>query len=235
MEMDTKMLSHFTTFSFTGAFWEMPRDERDQLLKEWFDKVTLSDDEGITWFYQVFPTRTEGDFLIWNTVEAESKEALFNFNQKFAHRFNKYRFYAEPVQTLWGVTNPSMYSKRKTVSDQAMNPFAEQRKTYLIVYPFTKTADWYLKGRETRQGMMNEHIKVGREWPEITQLLLYSFGLQDDEFTVVYETEKAGDFSDLVYDLRMTEARKYTANDVPIITATNQHRDDLRSVLIGAE
>ena len=39
-----------------------------------------------------------------------------------------------------------------------------------------------LMDRETRQGMMNEHIRVGRQYPEISQLLLYSTGLQDQEF-----------------------------------------------------
>ena len=228
------MLSHFSVFSLNDEFWKMEKKQRDELLKDWFAKITLPNNEGITWFYQVFPTRQEGDFMVWNSVEAEKNEALFEFNKNFAKRFNEFRRYAEPKQTLWGMTNPSMYSKRRTVSDQAMNPFAEKRKPYLIVYPFTKTAEWYLKGRETRQGMMNEHIRIGREYSDITQLLLYSFGLQDDEFVVVYETENAGQFSDLVYDLRTTEARIYTANDVPIITATEHKPDELREILAGA-
>jgi hypothetical protein len=37
--------------------------------------------------------------------------------------------------------------------------------------------------------MMNEHIRIGKQYREITQLLLYSFGLQDQEFVVVYETD----------------------------------------------
>ena len=43
--------------------------------------------------------------------------------------------------------------------------------------------------REARQGMMNEHIRIGKQYEDINQLLLYSFGLQDQEFVVVYETE----------------------------------------------
>jgi chlorite dismutase len=67
--------------------------------------------------------------------------------------------------------------------------------------------------------MMNEHIKIGKQYPEITQLLLYSFGLQDQEFIVVYETEDLGHFSDLVYELRDSEARRYTQRDAPLFTA----------------
>jgi chlorite dismutase len=228
--MNKKLLSHFCVFSLTPSFWELPEDEKQELLKEWFDSHNNS--SGLqTWFYQVFPTRVDGDFMIWSTVEAEKPEALQNFSLEFAQLINPYRLYAEPGQVLWGMTKPSMYSKRKTVSDQEMDPFAKNRPPYLVVYPFTKTAEWYLKGREARQGMMNEHIKVGREYPEIKQLLLYSFGLQDDEFVVVYEMDNAAQFSDLVYDLRGTEGRVYTANDLPIITGTHEESGSLIRIL----
>jgi chlorite dismutase len=64
--------------------------------------------------------------------------------------------------------------------------------------------------------MMAGHIKVGKQYPEITQLLLYSFGLQDQEFVVVYETADLGRFLGLVHELRGTEARKYTERDWPL-------------------
>jgi chlorite dismutase len=73
--------------------------------------------------------------------------------------------------------------------------------------------------RDVRQGMMNQHIRIGKQYPEITQLLLYSFGIQDQEFVVVYETEDLTMFSDLVATLRGTEARRYTERDTPLHTA----------------
>jgi chlorite dismutase len=69
--------------------------------------------------------------------------------------------------------------------------------------------------------MMNEHIKLGKQYFDIKQLLLYSFGLQDQEFVVSYEIEELPRFSQLVQDLRSTEGRKYTLLDSPIITCTN--------------
>jgi chlorite dismutase len=114
------------------------------------------------------------------------------------------------------MTRPSEYSRAR--SAQEIDPFAPERSPYLVMYPFTKTADWYLLGRETRQGMMNEHIRIGKQFREIKQLLLYSFGLQDQEFVVVYETDDLALFSRLVYDLRDTEARRYTKADTPLHT-----------------
>ena len=66
---------------------------------------------------------------------------------------------------------------------------------------------------------MNEHIRIGKQYPEITQLLLYSFGLQDQEFIVVYEMDDLSQFSDLVQELRDSEARRYTLRDTPLYTA----------------
>ncbi len=69
------------------------------------------------------------------------------------------------------------------------------------------------------QSELHGHIKIGKEFPEISQLLLYSFGLQDQEFIVVYEMEDLIQFSDLVYSLRDTDARRYTSRDTPLTTA----------------
>lgn len=71
---------------------------------------------------------------------------------------------------------------------------------------------------DTRQGMMNEHIKLGKQYFDIKQLLLYSFGLQDQEFVVSYETDDLPKFSELVQALRSTEGRRYTSMDTPLIT-----------------
>ena len=161
--------------------------------------------------------QTDADVLAWSALTAEDPALPAGFFERFARATNRYRHLVEPVHTLWGLTKPSQYTK--TRSTQEIDPFAADRLPYLIVYPFAKTVEWYLMSREARQGMMNEHIKIGKQYPAITQLLLYSFGLQDQEFVVVYETADLGLFSDLVYQLRDTEARRYTERDSPLFTA----------------
>jgi chlorite dismutase len=147
----------------------------------------------------------------------ESGDRASQFFSTHACQMNPNRHLVQPVQTLWGFTRPSEYTK--TRSTQEIDPFATERRTYLVIYPFVKTTEWYLMSREARQGMMNEHIRIGKQYPEITQLLLYSFGLQDQEFIVVYETDDLVQFSDLVYELRSSEARRYTLRDTPVFTA----------------
>jgi chlorite dismutase len=49
----------------------------------------------------------------------------------------------------------------------------------------------------------------------------YSFGLDDQEFMVSFETDSPSDFLDLVMALRGTEASSYTLSDTPIFTCVS--------------
>jgi chlorite dismutase len=128
--------------------------------------------------------------------------------------------YLQPTHSFFGFTRPSTYTRRPTTQEQAVEE--ERRGEYLVVYPFTKTAEWYLMSKEARQGMMNEHMRIGHGYAEISQVLLYATGLSDAEFIVAYETDDLARFQSLVIDLRATEARRYTLRDTPVITAVHQ-------------
>jgi len=157
------------------------------------------------------------DLIIWSAITADDKQDAAVFFKKYSAANTPFRHLIDLKDTLWGFTRPSQYSKAR--SKQEIDPFAETRKPYLIIYPFSKTTEWYLMSREARQGMMNEHIRIGKQYDDISQLLLYSFGLQNQEFVVVYETDDLARFSDLVNELRDTEARRYTLRDTPLHTA----------------
>ena len=65
---------------------------------------------------------------------------------------------------------------------------------------------------------MDHHIRVGNEFPSVKLNTTYSFGLDDQEFVVAFETEEPKDFLDLVQKLRETESSRYTLRDTPIFT-----------------
>jgi chlorite dismutase len=89
---------------------------------------------------------------------------------------------------------------------------------YLFVYPFLKTRAWYLLPKEERQRMMTAHIARGHRYPTVKINTTYSFGLDDQEFVLAFETDYPADFLDLVQDLRETEASSFTLRDTPIFT-----------------
>ena len=89
---------------------------------------------------------------------------------------------------------------------------------YVFIYPFWKTRPWYLLPMEERKRLMDEHIRVGLSYPRVKLNTTYSFGLDDQEFVVAFETNFPEDFLDLVQQLRETEASMYTLKDTPIFS-----------------
>jgi chlorite dismutase len=212
--MAEQQLNIYATYAYTDAFWALSEDDRKVFRTKLVEEAkTLG---AGTHFYSVFPCRVDADFMIWTGLVAEEPEvsakALIAYNQVS----EGWRRFIKPVQVLWGFTRPSMYSRGK--SEQDMDAFDDARCKFFIVYPFTKTKEWYMMSADVRQGMMNEHIKIGKQYFDVKQLLLYSFGLQDQEFVVSYEVENPVRFSELVNALRGVEGRKYTAGDTPLVT-----------------
>ena len=206
------VLGLFSTYRFATAFWQLDSPARAEAARSFLKSIESAADA--TSIYSVGGTHSGIDLLVWSTVRVESSASPGEFFVRRGAAEARFRSWLDPVNVLWGLTRPSEYSRAR--SAQEIDPFEDQRMTYIIAYPFTKTSDWYLLGREARQGMMNEHIAVGKQFREIKQLLLYSFGLQDHEFVVVYETEDLDRFSRLVHDLRATEGRRYTKADAPL-------------------
>ena len=134
--------------------------------------------------------------------------------------------------SLIGRIGPSQYVKKPT--DQEQSPFAAERSRYLVVYPFTKSADWFILAREARQGIMNEHMRVGHEYPMVRQALAYSFGLDGQDFVVAYETDDLVAFGDLVRALRGTESRRSTVSDTPILLGINRPLEEILGLLGAA-
>jgi chlorite dismutase len=212
--MNTKTINHFMFFRFSDLYWAAPVDKRAQILPRLAQQLAQVSE--CTNFYQVSPLLGEIDFLIWNAAPIEKDTDEAEFFDGLARVVNPHRAYLQGVTNLWGYTRPSVYAKAP--SPQEIDPFGSDRAQYLVLYPFIKTVQWYLLGKDTRQGMMNEHIRIGHQYPEIKQLLLYSFGVQDQEFVVVYETANLYRFSELVNELRGSDVREYTQRDTPVYT-----------------
>ncbi len=201
----------YLTFKADPAWRRLSDDERrcgrDEFARE------LERGDGIkTYAYSTLGLKADADLFLWRMgnaldglQESQSRLLLTGLGR-----------YLEQTHSFIGLISPSTYVRRQDSQEQAV--FEKDRQRYLIVYPFSKTIEWYLMSKEARQGMMNEHIRVGHEFPMIRQVLVYSTGLDDQEFVVSYETEDLAAFQQLVIALRDTEARRYTLRDTPIFT-----------------
>jgi chlorite dismutase len=120
--------------------------------------------------------------------------------------------WAETPYSYLAMTKESEYSEEERLEIRA------SQARYLFVYPFWKRREWYRLPAPERKRIMDEHIEIGRRYPTISINTTYSFGLDDQEFVVSFETDEPADFLDLVHELRSSESSSYTLRDTPIFT-----------------
>jgi chlorite dismutase len=186
------------------------RDELTALIEE-----TAAIDGAVLRTYSLAGTRGDADMMIW--LVSDDLDVLHTF----ARRLNATRMgaYLETPYHYFSMTKRSMYV------DKHDHPGAEGRSSrlvivpggrkYLFVYPFVKTRAWYRLSQEERQRQMSEHIGMGHKYPTVKINTTYSFGLDDQEFVVAFETDHVGDFLDLVQEMRESEASTHTVRDTP--------------------
>ena len=160
--------------------------------------------------YSNLGLRDDTDFLFWfaaKTVE----EIQIVIEKLYKTVFGKYII---PSITYLSCTRPSVYAKESMVQGFVTG---DESKKYVIVYPFTKTREWYLLPKEKRQEIMDEHIGVSKKYPQIVLNTTYSFGIHDEDFLLAFEVDDIRDFQDLIMDLRETQVSTYVKNDIPMI------------------
>ncbi|MEA2273892.1 MAG: hypothetical protein QOI98_2600, partial [Solirubrobacteraceae bacterium] len=158
--------------------------------------------------FSTIGTRGDADLMLLS--QATSLEPIHEFHVLLNQ--SGLMAWAEIPYSFLAMTKPSEYS------DESRLEVRPGRERYLFVYPFVKTRDWYAMSPEERYAAMQEHIALGREYPEIDLNTSYSFGLDDQEFVVAFEGDDPARFLDLVQRLRTTEASAYTKRDTPTFT-----------------
>ena len=180
-----------------------------------------------TYTYSMIGTRPDSSILFWrlgSTLEELEETAALLLRSGLGA-------WCGIGHSMIGLVRPSSYVKERTPQEEAM--FTGERSRYIIVYPFVKTTDWYLLDETERRRQMSEHIRVGRKYPMIQQLLAYSFGLDDQEFIVAYETDDLQAFQDLVRDLRATDGRRATVRDTPQLVGVRRPLSEILALLGG--
>jgi len=215
---------HALALGVDPAWRRLESDERCRTADELVAAVRQKSDVR-THTYSMVGLQAGADLLLWSL--GPSLDALEERSAAVL-RSGMGRWMAVSESFL-GVIQPSQYVKKPTPQEQSL--FSGERSRYLVVYPFTKSADWYLLDREERQRIMNEHMKVGHSYPEVRQLLANSFGLDDMDFLVAYETDDLPKFSELVRALRGTESRRSTVRDTPILTGIHRPIEEITELL----
>ncbi len=212
----------FTFFRVDPAWRHLPAEERERTKSELCAAVEAFGDRLLIRSYSLVGMRGDADFLLWQV-----SDRLEDVQELTAAVFSSAMGpYLSVPHSYLAMTRRSIYvpsTSLRTGSPEEGDPvsrtvIAPTEAKYMFVYPFVKTRDWYKLPRETRQEMMDEHIAVGRRYPSVKLNTTYSYGLDDQEFVVAFETDEPADFLDLVMELRETQASAYTLRDTPIFS-----------------
>ena len=215
----------FVFFKLDASWRRQSAGARVEQKEEFLSALRATEAEVPTHSYSTLGLRADTDFMLWRASTGLEclEETLSDLLSTELGSF------LTVSHSFFGLLRRSTYGRARTEQDHAEE--SQDKSRYFVLYPFTKTIEWYLTSREARQGMMNEHIRVGRTHPDISQILLYSTGLGDQEFIVGYETDSLAEFQDLVVELRATEARRHTLRDTPIFTCVKRTPERILDLL----
>jgi chlorite dismutase len=201
-----------------------PDDRRDaaqeieNLYKSWEGTITVRGT------YSTVGFRPDADLMIWlfGSTPQDVQRALVEFRRTRVGRLT------DLTWTFMGVVKPAEFTADHAPAFVKGTP----PETFLCVYPFVRTPEWYLLPRDERGELLREHGLAGREFPEVLANTTSNFGLGDWEWILAFEAEKAESLVDVIRRLRETKARLYTKEEIPFITGIRKSVADAIADLV---
>jgi hydrogen peroxide-dependent heme synthase len=178
--------------------------EISNLFKSWEGTVEVRGT------YSTVGFRADADLMLWlvGPTPQDVQRALVEFRRTEAGRL------LDLTWTFMGVVKPAEF----TADHAPAFAKGEPPKTFLCVYPFVRTPEWYLMPKDERAELLREHGLMGREFPEVLANTTNAFGLGDWEWILAFEADRADTLVDCIRRLRDAKARRYTKEEIPFIT-----------------
>ncbi len=229
-EEEKRQFVNFMFMKVDPTWRQLPEKEREH------DKAALSelyqkwqgDSRIILRSYSNVGIRPDTDLMLWRISYD------LDVIQQMSAEFNRTGLgrYLTPSYSYLSMTKRSQYDdKEHPAHHDARLRIVPGRAKYIFVYPFVKTRPWYLLDINERQRVMDEHIQVGNKYNRVKINTTYSFGLDDQDFIVAFESNYPQDFLDLVQELRETQSSLYTLRDTPIFTCTRTEFSEILNQL----
>jgi chlorite dismutase len=197
---------------------------KDESSREFLELLKAANTKMKVRTYSTIGLRHDSEFMIW-TVSPSLENIQIFASKIYSTIFGKY---VEPTNTFLSLTRKSIYSNQVKLGFESDD---DAQLRYVVVYPFIKSREWYLLPFEKRKQLMDEHIKVGRKYPEIRLNTTYSFGIGDQDFMLAFETDDLSKFQDLIMDLRETQVSRYILKDIPMIPCVLKNMDEIIKTL----
>jgi chlorite dismutase len=173
--------------------------------------------------YDVSGLRADADVMIW--WHSGSSDALQEAYGLF--RRTGLGRHLTPVWSQMALHRPAEFNKSHLPAFLA----GEEARSYLCVYPFVRSYEWYLLPDEERRAMLAEHGKLARGYPDVRANTVASFALGDYEWMLAFEADELHRIVDLMRELRAASARRHTRLEIPFYTGRRRSVSELVEAL----
>jgi chlorite dismutase len=202
-------------------------DGRDvpRFVDELDDIVALVEAEGVTLrgIYDVSGLRADADVMLW--THADEAQTLQWANREL--RRSRLLKSLLPTWNAMGVHRDAEFNKSHVPGFlRGVEP-----KSWLTVYPFVRSYEWYLLPEAERSKMLADHGRKGAAFRGAIANTVSSFALGDYEWLLPIESDELTELVDLMRELRATDARMHVREEVPFFTGRRITTAELVEVL----
>jgi len=173
--------------------------------------------------YDVSGLRADADVLIWwHSASPDALQEAYGLLRRTA-----LGRHLAPVWSQMALHRPAEFNKSHLPAFLA----GEEPRSYLCVYPFVRSYEWYLLPDEERRAMLAEHGRMARGYPDVRANTVASFALGDYEWMLAFEADELYRIVDLMRDLRASGARRHVREEVPFYTGRRRSVTELVAAL----
>ena len=187
--------------------------------------VTAVEQRGVVvrGFYDVSSLRADADLMVW--LHGAAPETL-QWALRELRRSEALRELL-PTWNAMGVHRAAEFSADHQPSFmKGIGP-----ETWVTVYPFVRSYEWYLLPDDERRAMLGQHGRKGSEYRQVLANTVASFALGDYEWILALEAPELVDLVDLMRHLRQTDARRHVREEVPFYTGRRITLDEIPELL----
>ena len=173
--------------------------------------------------YDVSGLRADADLMIWwhSPSSNDLQDAYGRLRRTALGR------YLTPVWSQMGLHRPAEFNKSHIPAFLAGEP----PRSYVCVYPFVRSYEWYLLPEAERREMLAEHGRMARDFPDVRANTVASFALGDYEWLLAFEADELHRIVDLMRHLRGSSARRHVRHEVPFFTGRRRPVAELVAAL----
>ncbi|MFF4762531.1 hydrogen peroxide-dependent heme synthase [Streptomyces sp. NPDC001292] len=217
---DLNKVIRYTLWSVFRLRGMLPEDRTGHAgeVQNLFDRLAAQD-VTVRGTYDLSGLRADADLMIW--WHAGTADQL----QEASNLFRRTRLgrALEPVWSNMALHRPAEFNRSHIAAFLA----DETPRTYVSVYPFVRSYDWYLLPEEERRTMLADHGRMARGYPDVRANTVASFSLGDYEWILAFEADELHRIVDLMRHLRGSEARRHVREEIPFFTGRRKNITDL--------